>query len=190
MAVALGGACSNGDSSAGSALSPADAQRYVLAKEGTAELTRLIFLIQSADSTVQHYSHQRPGSPASARFLYGARNGWNNVAVGLNYFTQGQAAVVPELTAMVGQHKLVSTAWLNMLDALTRQPATSRHDLLKELAGPQKQELAARPLLTAAATALARETCSLERKHPELATAADTAAACGSAQQLATPPAS
>jgi hypothetical protein len=190
LAVALGSACSS--SGAGSAttppLTPADVQRYVLAKEGTADLTRLLYLIQSADSTVQHFSHQRPGSPASRRFLYGARVGWNNVAVGLNYFTQGQAVVVHQLTGMVGTHKLVSTAWLNTLDGLGKHPATSRRQLLKLLAGPQKQELAARQLLNDAAAALSEVTCSLEATHPELAIAADAATACDSAKQLAAPP--
>jgi hypothetical protein len=189
LAVALGSACasSSGGSAATRPLTPADAQRYVLAKEGTAELTRLIYLIQTADSTVQHFSHQRPGSPTSKRFLYGARIGWNNVVVGLNYFTQGQAVVVHQLTGMVGTHKLVSTAWLNTLDGLSHHPAASRRQLLKLLAGPQKQELAARQLLTDAAAALSRVTCSLEQAHPELATTADAATACGSAKQLAPP---
>jgi hypothetical protein len=184
----VGAACSGGSSSGDASLTPAVVQRYVLTKEATANLTRLIFLLQTADSTVQHVSQQRPGSKASENFLAGARLSWNNVVVALNSFTQAQAAVVPELGDMVGAHKIVATAWLNALDHLIAHPASSLKDQLKQLAGPQKQELSARHLLSSTAAALAALTCTLQSQHHELATPADTATACGTAKQLAPPP--
>jgi hypothetical protein len=183
-----GSACSGGSSSASSSLTPTDVHRFVLADEATVDMTRLIALISAADLVTQHFAHQRPGTVAYDRFRLGARLSWNNVSVGLNYFTQGQALVAPVLNDTVGMHKLVATAWLNALDGLGRRPAGNLRQLSRVLAGPQKQELAARHLLNEAAAALAKATCALEVKHHELASAADTSAACGSARQLASAP--
>jgi hypothetical protein len=180
--VLAAGACSGGSSS--SALGPPTVERFVLAKEATASLTRLVGLIQAADTTVQLYSHQRPGTAESRNLLYGARLGWNNVSMQLNAFTLAEGDEVPAVTAMVGRHKLIAVAWLNALDAQTRHPAASREALLKLLAKPQRQELKARPLLQQAGEALAKLTCSLDTAHHELATAKDAAAACGTAKQL------
>jgi hypothetical protein len=78
----------------------------------------------------------------------------------------------------------VTTAWLNTLDHLANHRPSSRKDLLTQLAGPQKQELEARPLIQAAAKALATAACKLQSEHPELATPGDTATACGTADRL------
>jgi hypothetical protein len=191
LLIMLGSACSGRSSGSGSpsaTLQPSEVQRYVLVKEATANLTRLIVLLQEADATVQHVTEQPVGSRSSTNFLAGARLSWNNVVVALNYFTQGQAREVPELEAMVGTHKLVTTAWLNALDHLAKHRPSSRKDLLTQLADPQNQELEARPLIQAAAKALATAACKLQSKHHELATPGDTATACGTADQLAPAP--
>jgi hypothetical protein len=182
-------ACSSGSGgSSTSQVTPADVNRYVLTKEATANLTRVVYLISAADQTVGQLSHTRPGSVDYRNLLYGARLSWNNVVVGLNAFTQGQAVVVPQLTSTVGEHKLLTTTWLNALDALRKHPPKDRRALLKALSAPQKQELDDRHLLQDAAAALAKETCALQLRHPELASAADTATACGAAKQLSSPP--
>jgi hypothetical protein len=185
ITIMAAAACGSSTGSSSSQLTPTDVNRYVLAKEATASLTRLIDLISAADQTVQQLSHQRPGSVA-----YGSRLGWNSVAISLNNFTQAQAVAVPQLTDTVGQHKLLGTTWLKALDSLDRRTPRTRRALLEALAAPQKEELKDRPLLRNAAAALAELTCSLELKHHELATAADTALACGTARQLSSPPAS
>ena len=89
------------------------------------------------------------------------------------------------MTAAVSRHKNIATAWQNALDALAKHPPRTIKQVRRRLAAPQRQELKARHLLQATALALARETCSLGVTHPELATSADTAAACGTAKQLA-----
>ena len=180
-------ACAGGGSAASSSsqLTPADVQRYVLVKESTANLTRLIGLIGAADNTVQLYSAQPPRTTAARNLLYGSRLGWNAIVTQLNAFTQAQGLAVPEVTAAVSRHKNIATTWQNALDSLAEHPPHTIKQVRRRLATPQRQELQARHLLQATALALARVTCSMGVAHPELATSADTATACGTAKQLA-----
>jgi hypothetical protein len=180
-------ACAGGGSAASSSsqLTPADVQRYVLVKEATANLTRLIGLIGAADNTVQLYSQRQPRTTEARNLLYGSRLGWNAIVTQLNAFTQAQGLAVPEVTAAVSRHKNIATTWQNALDTLAKHPPHTIKQVRRRLAAPQRQELKARHLLQATALALARETCSLGIAHPGLATSADTAAACGTAKQLA-----
>src|SRR5215813_13576888 len=81
----IAAACSSeGGGSSTSTLTPADVNRYVLTKEATANLTRVVYLISAADQTVQQLSHAPPGSADYRNLLYGSRLSWNNVVVGLN----------------------------------------------------------------------------------------------------------
>jgi len=165
-------------------VTPAEVQRYVLVKESTANLTRLIGLIAAADNTVQLYSARPPRTQEARNLLYGSRLGWNAIVTQLNAFTQAQGLAVPEVTAAVARHKVIATTWQNALDALAKHPPQTAKQVRKRLAKPQRQELKARRLLQATALALARATCAMGVAHHELATSADTAAACGTAKQL------
>jgi hypothetical protein len=180
-------ACAGGGSAASGSgqVTPAEVQQYVLVKESTANLTRLIGLIAAADNTVQLYSAQPPRSQEARNLLYGSRLGWNAIVTQLNAFTQAQGLAVPEVTAAVARHKVIATTWQNALDGLAKHPPHTIKQVRRRLAAPQRQELGARHLLQATALALARLTCSMGVAHHELATSADTAAACGTAKQLA-----
>jgi len=175
VSVVLGGA-SAGCGSQERPLTPAEVQRFVLVKETTDNLTRLINLISTADDTTSALSRAKAGSAEARRLRRGARIGWNNVLVGLNAFTPRQARAVSGLAETVGTTRDVAFNWLDVLRAYRGDVGT--------LARAHKEELKSRRLIRRLAATLARLACSLESKHPELAPAGSAKSDCAAARKL------
>jgi hypothetical protein len=178
---------SAGDSGAPTQLTPADTQRYVTVKDATSNMTQLIQLISTADDTVAHLVAAKPGSPLARRYADGGRTGWNNVIVGLNGFTNGEAAAVDGLADAVSATRQVAIDWdtaLQQVQTAQRGGTASRSETRRALMGPHRDELKARDRLRGVVATLAKLTCDMERAHPELNTPGGTASSCAAAQQL------
>jgi hypothetical protein len=187
-AIALGllpAACSTSSGSDSPSLTPNDVQRYVAVKEASDDLSYLIELIGTGDSTVREFAQSPTGSAAADRFLSGAKLSWNNVLVGLNEFRPQQAVVVPELANFVQTQREVAINWGNALNGLGSHPHLSQIALAKRFAPVVKQEQQARKPLNQTAATLAKLACSLERTNTSLNSVSATRADCANALALA-----
>jgi len=180
----LATAC-GGSSGGGSDLQPADVQRFVLAKEATDHLTRLVQLTATADDSISTLAGQEPGSAVAGRTIDGGLTGWNNVLVGLGNFTPAQAATGDGLTDAILANRAVAINWSNVLGDLKAHPPATKAAMLQKMKTARAKELKARGLLVTAAASLAKTVCTLERAHPELAPAGAAQSDCANADRLA-----
>jgi len=183
LAAGLSTSCSRGDG-----VPPGQVQRFLVVKEVTDNLTRLIEFVGTAEQGIQTLSQQRPGTVAARRFLSGAKTGWQNVVVETTNFTPAQAKVVPGLAnAVIATHESASQ-WLLGLVAVSNQIDTgsvgSFQALAPKFALARTDETKARASLATAARTLARMACSLETAHPGLAPAGAAAGDCAAASGL------
>jgi hypothetical protein len=192
LAVACIGAAGCGGGGDNAASDPgltADVQAFVAVKGAVDNLTRTLQLVATADDTVSSLRQAGPSSGAARRFRDGAELSWNNVVVGLNGFTAGQAKAVPGLADSIEATRVAAIAWQNALGDLQGTVGTGRarrKAVAKALAEPRQDETAARAKLRSTAAMLAQLACALERRRPELAPAGAAASDCAAARQLST----
>ena len=176
--------CSPGDS-----LQPADVQKFIVTKEVTDNLSRLIAFVSTAEQGMVELAKQRPGSVNAQTLLAGARVGWNNVLAEVTNFSPAQAKEVPGLTNAVVSTRLAAIQWLNALNAAAKPINTgsvkSFSDLSHTFARARAAESKARVALASTVATLARMACDLETAHPNLAPAGAAAGDCAAASRLA-----
>jgi hypothetical protein len=176
--------CSSHDS-----LQPADVQKFIVTKEVTDNLSRLIAFLSAAEQGMEELAKQRPGSADARTLLSGAQVGWQNVLAEVTNFSPAQAKVVPGLADAVVSTREAAIEWENALNAAT--PAISKGtvrsfaDLSPKFARARAAESKARASLAAAVTTLAKMACDQETAHPDLAPAGAAAGDCATASRLA-----
>jgi len=184
VAVFLLASCSSKNS-----LQPADVQRFIVTKEVTDNLSRLIAFVSTGEQGIETLAKQRPGSANAQTLLAGARVGWENVLAEVTNFTPAQAKVVPGLANAVVASRLAAIQWMNALNVagpkLSKGTVKSFADLSGTFARARSQEAKARAALAATVATLARMACQEETAHPDLAASGAAAADCTSASQLA-----
>jgi len=183
LAAGLLSSCSRGDG-----VPPGQVQRFLVVKEVTDNLTRLIEFVGTAEQGMQTLSRQRLGTVSARRYLAGAKTGWQNVIVETTNFTPAQANAVPGLAdAVIATHE-AATQWLLALAAVSKQIDTgsvrSFGALTPKFALARTDETKARAALATAARTLARMACGLETAHPGLASAGAAAGDCAAASGL------
>src|SRR5579862_8334158 len=178
--VLLAAACGGGSSDP---LTPVTVQRYLDVREATDNLARVTNLMATAELTSHQLETQRMTPAGVHRLVMGAEIGWNNVEVALDGFTPTQAGAIPALGPMVTGVRSTAIAWGTALGKL--HDGDSPAQIAKALSSLERQDGSDRNLITAAALALARSACSLERAHSQFASPAATRGDCAAAARLA-----
>jgi hypothetical protein len=184
--VVLATAAGCGGGSGGSkTVDPEVVQKYVLVKEATGILTRVILYVQGADEVARSLERQRPGSPSAKSYAEGLNLSWEDVGTALASFNARHALAVPGLGKTVSEYEGLATNWQHGAEAIRkgggRPPQGSITSFLHT---PISEEARLRLPLAALSARLARMTCSMEQTYPQLAVPKAAAASCSSAKQL------